>query len=116
MQDPVQIACRREVTPERLLEDDPAVLRAAGGAQISHHHRKETRRNRQVGDRPLGRGELDAQGGKGRRVVVVAVDVAQVGREVGEARFDETAILGDARAGMLDELFACPAGRAPPRP
>ncbi len=77
VQDPVQIARRSEIASERFLENDPAVPRAAGVAEVLHHDREEARRDREVGDRMARPGELLGDRREGRRIVVVAVDVGE---------------------------------------
>ncbi len=83
-ENPVQLHGRREVGSERLLDDDARVLRAAGGAELLHDLAEEHGRDGEVVGRPLRAAQLLPDRRERGRVVVVAVDVAQERRELGE--------------------------------
>ena len=82
VQDAVQLAGGRQVPPERLLDHDPRVPGAARLGQVPRHDGEQARRDRQVVHGPGGVAQLAAQGAEGRRVVVVAVDVAEQADEL----------------------------------
>src|SRR5262249_30236850 len=73
------------------------------------NRREHARRDRQVLRGALGLAQLALEPLEGLRVFVVAVDVAEVGRELLERRRVEPPVLGAARLGARDELVAVPA-------
>ena len=77
MGDGVELDRRGEVAAERLFDDDARVLRQPGRAQALDHGLEQRRRNGEVMRRPLRRAERGLQRLEGRRVLVVAADVAQ---------------------------------------
>ena len=75
VQFPRQLFCRREVVAERLLDDDPCVVRQPGAAEAGDDDVEEERRHLQVEDRPpLALQDL-FQAVVGRRIGEVAGDV-----------------------------------------
>ena len=85
-QDPIERLRRGEVAPERLFDDDASALGAARLGELLHDHPEQRRRDGEVVRRPLRGAEFLADGLKGRRVVVVAVNVAQQAGELVEGR------------------------------
>ena len=93
-------ARRREVVPERLLDDDAAGLREAGVGELPDHRSEQERRDLQVEDRRLRVADRALQPLVGGRVREVAADV-------GEARGKAVEDLGvELLAGALDAFGA----------
>ena len=107
----VELLRRGEVAAERLFDDDAGAVGAARLAELLHDRPEQRGRDGEVVRRPLGRAELLAERLERRRVVVVAVDVAQQAAQLVERRRIEAAVLLEA--------VACPrleAGRGSSRP
>ena len=77
MEDPAQPPGRREVAPERFLDDDPRALVAAAVVEPPDDRAEERGRDREVEDRQFRVAQLLPERGVGGRVVVVAPDVAE---------------------------------------
>ncbi len=93
---------RGEVAPERLLDDHAGAFGAAGAAELSGHDRKHARGDGQIVQRMFGTAECLAQAVEGVVVVVIAVDVLEQRKELGEGGvIDASAMFGEAGAGAL---------------
>ena len=101
------------ISPERLLDDEPAVLGAARFAEVRNDDRKEARRDREVEDRPPGAAEPPAQLFERHDVVVVAGDVVeQLGQHTERALVANTAAEGfDAFSRPVAQLLNGPRRR-----
>jgi len=77
VQGTVKGLCARKVAPERLFHDHPCIGRATGFRKALSDVGKHARRNREIVNRPLRRAQRLLQSGKGRRIGIVAVHVAQ---------------------------------------
>src|SRR5439155_4123299 len=97
-QNPVELLCREKVMAKRLFDDDAGMLGAAGLGQLLDHKLEQHRGDREVVRRPLRGADLFAQGLKGRRVLVVAIDIAQQAAQLVESRGMESPVLLDAVA------------------
>ena len=93
MQRAVERLRRGQVAAERLLHHDPRAVRAAGLLQVLRHHTEQFGRDRQVVQRPLRLAQRLLQPLERGRVVVVAVDVAQLRRQLRERRLVDGAAL-----------------------
>ena len=109
-QDPIQLARRGEVLAEGLLDDDAGAVRAARSRQLLHDRSEQRRRDREVVRRVLGAAELAPERLERRRVLVVAVDVAQQPAQLGERVAVEAAVLLDALLRPRAQLVEGPAG------
>ena len=109
-QDPVELLRRGQVSAERLFDDDAGALGAARLGELFHDQPEQRGWDGEVVRRPLGGAEFLADGLKGCRVVVVAVDVAQQAAELVEGRGIEAAVFLDAVACPRPELVEVPAG------
>ncbi len=109
----VQLHGGGEIAPERLLDDHPRALGAAGGSEALDHRLEHVRGDRQVVGRPRAAVERLPERLERRRVVVVAVDVAQQARQLGERVLvvDAAAVFGDAVAGAFPEVVDRPRRR-----
>jgi hypothetical protein len=76
-QDPVELPRRGEIVAERLLDDDAGAVPTAGIAELLHDQLEQHGRDGQVVRRLPDGAQLLANGLERRRVLVVAVDVAQ---------------------------------------
>ena len=76
VRDAVELSRRGEVAAEGLFDDDARVLGQARGAQALDHGLEQRGRDGEVVRRPLGRAERRLERREGRRVLVVAADVA----------------------------------------
>ena len=81
-----QRACRLEIVAERLLDDDPRVLREAGAGQAADHHAEQRRRDLEVEDRAAGAVERAGDALERPRVGEVAAQVGESRREALEHR------------------------------
>ena len=119
VQDLVELAGRGQVAAERLLDDHPGLVEAAGGGQPLGHGGEHARRDGQVVQRPLGVAEGLAQPLEGPGVGVVAVDVAQQRRQLGERLLVDLAgtlaVVLQAVVGPLAQLGQRPSRTWPPR-
>ena len=97
-EDLVERLRRVEVVAERLLDDDPGARGAARLAELLHDQLEQAGRDGQVVGRVLGGAEFLAEGLEGRRVLVVAVDVAEQAAELGERGLVDAAVLFEAVA------------------
>ena len=109
-QDLVERLRRGEAAPERFLHDDPRARGTAGVRDLLHHDTEDRGWNREVVRRPLGRAELPADRLERRRVVVVAVHVAQQARQFLEGGRVEPAVLLDRLARPRLQLVEVPPG------
>ena len=107
-EDPIQLSRRGEVLAEGLLDDDPGAVRAARSRQLLHDRSEERRRNREVVGRVLGAGELAPERLERRRILVVAVDVAEQPAQRGEGVGVEAAVLLDALSRPRLQLIEVP--------
>ena len=97
------------VVAERLLDDDPRVLRDAGLRQPLDDPAEEERRDLEVEDRALGAGDRGRDALVRGGVAEVALDVRETLREAREHRLVELLAGADDRvAGALDELVDRP--------
>ena len=85
-QNPVELLRRGEVVPEGLFDDDASAVGAARLGQLFHDEPEQRGRDGEVVRRPLRGAELFADGLKGCRVFVVAVDIAQQAAQLVESR------------------------------
>lgn len=88
----------REVTTEGLLDDDARAAGAAGLAERLNHAREHARRDREIVKRVLGTAELFAERGVSGDGAVVAADVVEPLRELGEDCLVEGAAILDTLA------------------
>ena len=95
---------------ERLLDDDAGAVGAARLAELLDDQPEQHGRDGEVVRGPLGGAELLAEGLERRRVLVVAVDVAQQAAQLVERRGIEPAVLLEAVLGAGLELVEVPAG------
>ena len=106
----VERARRGRVVAEGLLDDDARVLGAARCPERLDDDAEEARGNRQVVHGTRGGAELLLERPEGRRVVVVAVHVAEERQQLGELRLvDAAAVVHEAVAGPGAELLQVPA-------
>ncbi len=107
----VQLAGRGEVAAERLLDDHARVLRAAGLGELARPRSGTCSAGWRGSGRAARRPPSSAlQPGEGRGVVVVAVHVAELLRQLREGLgVDAAAVLGHAGPRALHELLAVPA-------
>src|SRR2546425_8771361 len=109
-QDPVELLRGGDVVAERFLDDDAGAVRAARLAELLHDQLEQHGRDGQVVRRPSGGAQLFADGLERRRVLVVAVDVAQQAAQLAERRGIEAPVLFEAVLGTGLELLELPAG------
>ena len=109
-QDPVQLARRRKVLAEGLLDDDAGPFRTSGLRQLLHDGPEERRRDRQVVRGLLGAAERLPERREGRRIFVVPVDVAKQARQLVERVTVQPAVLLDAVLRARAQLVERPAG------
>ena len=95
---------------EGLFDDDAGAVGAARLGQLFHDQPEQHGRDGEVVRRPLRGAELLADGLKRRRVVVVAVDVAQQAAQLVERRRIEPAVLLEAVVRPGPELVEVPTG------
>jgi hypothetical protein len=112
-QDVVQRQCRIEVVAEGLLDDDARALGAARAGELLDDGTEQRRRDGQVVRRPPGVAGQLAQGDEGRRVGVVARDIAQQPGKMLEIRRVQAAVLLDARARWRNCSMLQPARATP---
>ncbi len=99
----VQLAGGREVATERLL-DNQASTWDREGSELLDDRRERARRDRQIVEwAPRGPESL-AQPAERRRVGVVARDVTEQRRQLGEGDRIQPTVLGDAGRGPRDEI------------
>jgi len=99
---------RREVAPERLLDDQARLVRHARPREGRRHHAKEAGRDGQVEHRPFGSRHGVAQARESRFVVVVAEDIRQPRDEaVIRCRID-AAVIGEAVADPVAQPAEAP--------
>src|SRR5262245_27548101 len=108
--DRVQRAGRGEVVPEWLLDDDTRASRTPRLAELMDDRLEQAGWDGEIVRRVLRVAQLPAELLKGRRVAVVAVDVAQAAAEMVERARIEAAMLRDAVLGSRLELIELPAG------
>ena len=107
---PIQIARRGEVLPEGLLDDDAGSFRAPRLGQLLHDRTEERGRDREVVRRVRRAAELAPERRKGRRVLVVPVDVLKQSAQLVERGTVEAAVLLDALLRPRAQLVERPAG------
>ena len=95
-QDLVQFARRRQIVAEGFLDDDARSFRTAGLRQLRDDGSEEWRRYRQIVRGVLRGAEGLPERRESRRIVVVAIDVAQQPHELVERRAVESAVRLDA--------------------
>src|SRR5437773_6713900 len=96
---------RGQVAAERLLEHDARVARAARLPEPLDHGLEETRRDRQVMQRPPRAAELLAKRREGGLVTVFAADVAEAVAQLRECRLVDPAVLLHTLARAGPELL-----------
>ena len=107
MQRRVERARRLEVAPERLFDDDPRALGAAGARQVLDGGRKRAGRNREIEQRTLGPAERLPDLREELELAIVAGNVLQQRREARERRLVDRAPFADTLlAHALDQLLA----------
>ena len=106
---PVERLRGGQVTTERLLRHDAATSGAAGATELLDHGRRQTRRNGEVVQGPLRRAQLATQEIERRRVLVVAVHIAEQGRKLVEGGAVDAAVLLQAVLGSCFQLVEVPA-------
>jgi hypothetical protein len=100
MQDAVQLARRREIAAEGLLQHDAAALGAARAGEAADHEREGARRNGEIEGGMARRAERRSDRREGRVLGVIAAHVEQPLRELLEgSRVDASAVRLDALAG-----------------
>ena len=109
-QHPIQLASRRQVLAEWLLDHHARAGGAARLRQLLDDRTEQRRRNRQVVRRLGGAAELAAERRKGRRILVVAVDVLKLREKLVEGRAIDAAVLLDAVARARPQLLEIPPG------
>jgi hypothetical protein len=109
-QDPVELPRGGDVVAERLLDDDAGAVHTARLGELVHDQFEHHGRDGKVVRRPPGGTELFADGLERRRVLVVAIDVAQQAAQLTERRGIEPSVLLGAVLGTGLELFEVPAG------
>ena len=92
----VQRPRRGKVATERLLNDDTRALGATWLAELVNDGLKETRRDGEIVQRMLCVAQFPAQPLKGRRIAIVAVNVAQATAELGKSLRIEAPVILDA--------------------
>src|SRR6185312_11532435 len=98
-----------QVATERLFDDHARALRAAGSRESLHHRHEHAGRNREVMQRMLGIAKRSAQLRIGLRVVVIAVDVLHLLRQLRERDLVHAAVFLEAVPGTLAQLVDIPA-------
>src|SRR5882724_13211204 len=95
---------------ERFFDDNASVACASGTAEILDHGREQARRNRQVVRGTFGPAHRLEQRGVRRRILVVAVDIAETCDQPGESFVvDAAAVLLDTLARAGAKLIEIPA-------
>src|SRR3546814_1889315 len=87
-----------QVAAEGLFHHHPRAAGAAAGVERADHGREQARRDRQVVQRVFGAAQRLAQALEGAGVVVVAVDVAQLRRELFERGGVDATVVLEARS------------------
>src|SRR3546814_219807 len=106
---PTEIYTSDTLFPYTTLFRSPRAPGAAAGVERADHGREQARRDRQVVQRVFGGAQFLAQALEGAGVVVVAVDVAQLRRELFESRLVDAAVVLEAVAGAFAQLVDRPA-------
>src|SRR4030095_8042903 len=85
-QDLIKLLRRGEVVPEGFLNDNASAFGTVCLGQLFHDEPEQCRRDGEVVRRPLCGAELLTNGLKGRRVFIVAINIAQQTAELVESR------------------------------
>src|SRR5262249_59366356 len=108
-ENPIKLLRRGEVMSKRLLDDDAGSLGASSLGKLFHDGPEEQRRDGEVVGRPLGGAKFLANGLERRRVLVIAVHVAEQAAQLVESGRIESPMVLQAVARPRPELVELPA-------
>src|SRR4029453_6198873 len=105
----VEFLCGGAVVTEGFFNDDASAFSAVRLRQLFHDQTEQRRWDSEVGRRPLCGAQLLANGLKGRRVLVVTVNIVeQAGQLVESSAVESAAVLLDAIPRPRAELLKVP--------
>src|SRR5262249_43637770 len=105
----VKLLRREAIVTKRFFNNDARVVRASSFAQLFHHCLEQRRRNGEIVRWPLRRAQLLPEGLKRRRVLIVAVNIAQQTTQFCERGGINPAMLLNAVMRPRPELIEIPA-------